>query len=249
MEFQGQLFLVTGGTRGIGAAVSRLLVQEGARVIAVFLRQRKAAEALAEELKTAPGQLLPVKAHLGREEDLPSILSQVEALGGKVQGVVANAASGVLVPLHSSTRKHWEWTMEINVYGHFRLLTALKPYLAPQASLVGISSPGAVRAIPSYGFVGVSKGALEALFRQLALEWGREGVRVNLVRPGIVPTDALAHFPNREELLAEALRRTPRGVLTQPEEVAEVVRFLLSPRSRAIHGATLVVDGGAEIVA
>lgn len=249
MEFSQKLFIVTGGTRGIGAAISRLLVRQGATVLAIFMRQRKSAESLEKELANESGKFIAVKAHLGREEEVEGIVRLLGELGGKLHGIVANAASGVLVPLSNSTSKHWEWTMGINVLGHFRLFTRTKPYLIPGSSIVGISSPGAVRAIPFYGFVGASKGALEAMLRQLALEWGKEGIRVNIVRPGLVPTEALAHFPNREELLNEALRRTPRGELTQPEEVAEVVAFLLSQRSRAILGTTIVVDGGAEILA
>jgi enoyl-[acyl-carrier protein] reductase III len=249
MEFSRELFVVTGGTRGIGGAVTRLLVREGATVVAIYLRQKKAVDALLKELDRFEGRCIPIKLHLGGEEDLTPLIEKIKELGGRIRGVVANAASGVLVPLSTSTVRHWEWTMAINVLGHFRLLIALKPFLFSGSSVVGISSPGAVRAIPSYGFVGVSKGALEAMLRQLALEWGGEGIRVNIVRPGVVLTEALDHFPNREELIHQAKLRTPRGRLTEPEEVAEVVRFLLSERSGAILGATIVVDGGAEIVA
>jgi enoyl-[acyl-carrier protein] reductase III len=110
-----------------------------------------------------------------------------------------------------------------------------------------MSSLGAQRAMPGYGFVGASKAALESLARSLAQELGPRGIRVNVVSAGVVNTDALAYFPNREELLANFARRTPAGPVLTPEDVANAVYLLCLPEAAMINGHTLVVDGGFAI--
>ena len=110
--------------------------------------------------------------------------------------------------------------------------------------MIALSSMGATRAIPHYAFIGASKAALESLARSLAQELGPRGISVNVVNAGVVDTDALKHFPNREELLAESGRRTPLGVALTPADVANAVYLLCLPEAAMITGHTLVVDGG-----
>jgi enoyl-[acyl-carrier protein] reductase III len=113
---------------------------------------------------------------------------------------------------------------------------------------VAVSSLGAVRAIPNYAAVGASKAALESLVRHLAVELAPKGVRVNAISAGVVDTDALKHFPNREQLLTESGRRTPAGRLVEPNDVADTVLFLVSPLASMMVGQTIVVDGGYSIM-
>ncbi len=103
---------------------------------------------------------------------------------------------------------------------------------------------GATRAMPAYGFIGASKAALESLVRTLAQELGPRGIRVNTVSAGVVDTDALSHFPNREQLLESSAQRTPAGPTLTPEDVAGAVYLLCLPEAGMINGHTLVVDGG-----
>ena len=110
--------------------------------------------------------------------------------------------------------------------------------------IIGLSSLGAQRAIPHYAFIGASKAALESLARGLAQELGPRGIRVNIVSAGVVDTDALKYFPNREQLLAEYARRTPAGPTLSAEQVADAVYLLCLPEAAMITGHTLVVDGG-----
>ena len=110
--------------------------------------------------------------------------------------------------------------------------------------IIGISSLGASRAIPHYSFIGASKAALEAMARSLAQELGQGGIRVNIVNAGVVDTDALKYFPNREQLLEESARRTPTGANLTPNDVANAVYLLCLPEAAMINGHTLVVDGG-----
>ena len=113
---------------------------------------------------------------------------------------------------------------------------------------MAVSSIGAVRAIPSYAAVGSSKAALESLVRHLAVELAPRGVRVNAISAGVVDTDALKHFSNRDLLLKESARRTPAGRLTEPRDVADAVLYLTSPLSAMMVGQTMVVDGGYSIM-
>ena len=113
--------------------------------------------------------------------------------------------------------------------------------------MIAMSSLGAQRAMPNYGFIGASKAALEALARALAQELGPRGVRVNVVSAGVVDTDALAYFPNRAEVLADFSRRTPAGPVLTVQDVADAVYLLCLPEARMINGHTLVVDGGFAI--
>ena len=162
--------------------------------------------------------------------------------------VVSNAASGVLKPATEMTLKHWRWCMETNALA-LNLLTqrALPLIPAEGGRIIALSSLGASRAMPGYGFIGASKAALEALARALAQELGPRGIRVNTVSAGVVDTDALAYFPNRDEVLAGFAARTPAGPVLTPQDVANAVYLLCLPEANMINGHTLIVDGGFAI--
>ena len=115
--------------------------------------------------------------------------------------------------------------------------------------ILAISSAGATRAIPNYAAVGASKAALESLVRHLSVELAPQGIGVNTLSAGVVDTEALTHFANREELLGTSIARTPLGRLVTPSDVADVALFLCSPLAQMIQGQTLVVDGGLSVVA
>ncbi len=134
-----------------------------------------------------------------------------------------------------------------------RALLTLTRHAAPSmpegSSIVAISSLGAQRVLDDYAVVGVSKAALEALVRYLAVELAPRGIRVNAVSAGLVETGALEYFGNRDEMLEYYKRRTPAGRLVGPGDVADVVCFLASPEADMIRGQTLVVDGGYSVLA
>jgi len=124
----------------------------------------------------------------------------------------------------------------------------MQPLLRDGSAIVPVSSAGAVRAVPAYAAIGASKGALEAFTRHLAVEVAPRGVRVNILAPGSVHTDAWDAFPDKEQRMAEAVRRAPAGRLVTLAEVAQAAQFLCSAASRGMVGHTLVVDGGARIL-
>lgn len=236
--------IVTGGTRGIGRAVSLELARRGYRVWALYARDRQAATDL-ESLAAESGLAIrTLKGDLSRSDDLETIAGELRSQSDSFEAIVHSAASGVHRPTPELTAKHLRWTFEINVVAAQSLINGLLPMLRPGARIVGITSAGGTRVIPYYGAVASSKGALEALFRHYAVDLAPRGIAVNLVCPGMVMTDAVDAFPDRDTRLEACLKDTPTGRLTTPEEVANLVGFLVSPAASQIIGQTLIMDGG-----
>jgi len=245
----GRVAVVTGGTRGIGRAVSLTLARSGCRVYAIYARSRKAASALQEEASREGLDLACVRADLTDADQVARCVDAVRSGTDHVDIIVHSAASGVHREAMELTHRHLAFTFETNVFAIHRLLTALVPLMPSGGRIVGLTSAGATRVSRYYAAVGSSKGALESLFRHLAWEMAPRGVTVNLVSPGMVLTEAIEAFPDGERRVEEALSRTPTGRLTTPEEVAAVVSFLCSEAASQIIGETIVVDGGKGLQA
>jgi enoyl-[acyl-carrier protein] reductase III len=162
--------------------------------------------------------------------------------------IVHCAATGVHKPFEGLTTRHWDWTMALNVRAFFELVRELLPRLGDGSAIVAVSSAGATRAVPAYATVGSSKGALESLSRHLAVELAPRGIRVNILSPGSVQTDSWDAFPDKEQRLADALRRSPRGRLVGVDEIAQAAQFLCSDAASGLVGHTLVVDGGTRVL-
>ena len=237
--------LVTGGSRGIGKAIALRFAARGARRVAIgYLRNDRAAEETAEELRAAGTEPVLVRGNVTSDR----VLEQVEALGA-LDALVHNAATGVIRPALETEPKHWDWTLTANARALLDLARVTVPQMRAGSSIVAISSLGAQRVLENYALVGTSKAALESLVRYLAVELAPSGIRVNGVSAGVVETDALEHFPNREEMLEHSTKRTPVGRLVGPEDVADAVEFLCSPAAKMVCGQTLIVDGGFSLLA
>jgi enoyl-[acyl-carrier protein] reductase III len=241
------MFLITGGTRGIGLAISLQFGRAGARVIANHLRDEKAAQSLRAMAEQDNLSIEVVRADVATPEGLAQIEREVANTNQPLAGVVHCAATGTHRPIHSLTGRHMDWTFALNVRALFDLVKLLLPKFDRPASILAISSMGAGRALPHYTAVGASKGALDALIRHLAAELASTGIRANILTPGAVMTDAWKAIPDAEARLDEAARRSPIGRLVTVEEVALCAQFLCSPAASGINGQTLIVDGGTSI--
>jgi enoyl-[acyl-carrier protein] reductase III len=233
---------VTGGSRGIGRAIALRFARGGAKRVAIgYFRSDSAAEQTAEDLRALGAEPTLVRGNVGSEK----VLEEVAALG-PLDVLVHNAASGVSTPAMEAKDKHWDWTVNTNARALLQLAQVAAPSMPDGASIVAISSLGAQRVLDNYTLVGTSKAALEALVRYLSVELA-PGIRVNAVSGGVVETDALDAFPNREEMLA-AGSANPVGRLVTPEDIAGAVAFLCSPDAQMIRGQTLIVDGGFSLL-
>jgi NAD(P)-dependent dehydrogenase (short-subunit alcohol dehydrogenase family) len=248
-SLSGKTFLITGGTRGIGQAISLRFARSGATVIANYLRNEKAAEQLKAIAAEESLAIALCRADLTNKEGLEKLDLSIQERGPQLSGLIHCAATGVHRPIEELTERHFDWTFDLNVGVFFKLIKLLVGRFSQGSSIVAVSSWGALRAMPSYALVGSSKGALEALARHLAVELAPRGIRVNILTAGAVLTDVWKALPNSEARLAEAIRRTPAGRLVTAEEVAYGAQFLCSDAAAGIIGHTLVIDGGTGIMA
>jgi enoyl-[acyl-carrier protein] reductase III len=240
----GKTAFVTGASRGIGRAIALKLAGAGCDVALAYHNSHEEAEAVCAAIRGLGRKALAVQADVSDPESLAEAFTAFRQQFDRVDIVVSNAAIGVLRPAMELTLKHWRRCMETNALALNTLAQQAVPLMRDGGRIIGISSLGASRAIPHYAFIGASKAALESVARSLAQELGQRGIRVNTVSAGVVDTDALKYFPNREQLLAEYARRTPAGPTLTPEDVANAVYLLCLPEASMITGHTLVVDGG-----
>lgn len=241
--------VVTGGTRGIGRALSLALARAGYTVHAVYVRRHADAQALEREAAAQGLDLRARRADLTDDAQVAALAEALRQAAPRVDVLVHSAASGVHRGVLELSLKHLSWTLGVNVLAVHRLLLALSPMMGAGARIVGLTSYGGTHALPHYGAVGASKGALEALLRHYARELAPRGIAVNLVCPGMVLTEALEAFPDQQQRVHLAQAQTPSGRLTRPEDVAAAVLFLCSDGAAQIVGQTLVIDGGRQISA
>ncbi len=246
-DLNGKVALITGGSRGIGRAIAIRLAEHGADVVVNYVRQKKNAAETVSLVEKAGRRGLAIKANVGRDSDVKAMFETIEQEFGHIDYLISNAASGVLKPAMELTEKHWDWAMNINARAMLTLVQHGVRIMGTGSRIIGVSSLGASRAIENYTTVGASKAALESLVRHLAVELGPRGININTVSAGVVDTDALKHFPNRDQILGTALERTPMGRLTTPSDVADIALFLCSDLAGMIQGQVITVDGGYAI--
>ena len=234
--------LVTGGSRGIGRAICLELAAPGRRILVNYLRNEKAAEETATMVRDRGAEALVVQGNVRSEDDLKVLAGTFET----VDALVHNAAVGALRPYDKMRSNHWDLTLESSLRP-FWLLTKMVN-LSEGASVIGVSSLGSRRFTPGYAAMGAAKAGMEALTRQLSVELSPRKVRVNTVCGGLIETDTLEYFPNKDEMIEFAVQRTPMGRLGQPEDLARVVAFLASPAAEWITGRVIVADGGFSVL-
>lgn len=248
-DIEGLNILVTGGTRGLGRAISLHLAACGANVVAGYFSD----EAAAEEFRSIAGQralrVATVKANLMTSSGIAALHESIVHLKGGLHALIYNAATGVHQPLDALTQRHLATVWQVNVGAFFDLSQKVRPLMGAGSRIVAISSEGAARAVDGYGAVGTSKGALESLCRQMAAEWAGQGIRVNAVAPGLLETDTLRALERPELRKANEIANSPLDRLVTLDEVAHVVHFLCSRSSDGIVGQIIVVDGGKRISA
>jgi enoyl-[acyl-carrier protein] reductase III len=250
-DLSGKLALVTGGGRGIGRAIALELARRGADILINYIRHPDDAAKVAAEVRAlgVTGEIL--RANVADEDHIARMFTEVSERFGYLDILVNNSASGVNRPSAELTPHHWDWTLSVNARGAWLCARAALPLMQSRGggAVVSISSLGGSRVMRDYFLVGVSKAALEAVTRYLAVELASSGVRVNAVSGGLVDTDALKSFSWGSEVIHQTLERTPAARMVTPEDIARAVAFLCSDDSAMIRGQTLIVDGGFSLLA
>ena len=240
--------LITGGARGIGRATALKLARAGADIAIVYYNSSDEAQVLVDEIKSLGRQAIAIQANVAEHTSVKDMFTEFQKHFTQLDFLISNAASGVLKPAMRMTTKHWRWCMETNALALNHLVIEFRKVIPVGGRVVALSSLGAHRAIPNYAFIGASKAALEALVRSLSLELAEAGISVNTVSAGVVDTDALKYFPNREQLLDEYQAHSLAARPLTPEDVANTIYLLCLPEAEMIKGHTLFVDAGYSVV-
>jgi NAD(P)-dependent dehydrogenase (short-subunit alcohol dehydrogenase family) len=240
-QFDGLVAAVTGGASGIGAAVARRLLSDGARVAVLDL-----------DVSTAPEGTLAVKADVTDDASVRAAIERVLEEWDRLDILVNNAGIGAQGTVEDNSDEEWHRVFDVNVLGMVRTARAALPALrrSPAATIVNTASIAATAGLPQRALYSASKGAVLALTRAMAADHLAEGIRVNCVHPGTADTPwigrllAKADDPQAERAALEA--RQPHGRLVSADEVADAVAYLASPQSRSTTGTGLFVDGGMQ---
>jgi NAD(P)-dependent dehydrogenase (short-subunit alcohol dehydrogenase family) len=246
--------VVTGAGTGIGRAVATALAASGHAVVLVGRR----AEPIEEAAAAIAGETLAVSADVGSAADARDAVAQAVAAFGGVDVLVNNAGVGDSGPILDESLERWEETLRTNLTGAFLMTQSAMPLLLERrGSIVNVSSINGLLAGPGWTSYCVSKAGLIMLTRCVAADYGRGGVRANVVCPGWVRSpmadadmDIVAERRGitREDAYALSHESNPLGRPGEPEEIASVVAFLASPAAGYVNGATIIVDGGTTVV-
>ena len=246
-DLEGRVAIVTGASRGIGSAIADALADRGATVV-LASRKLPDLESEAERINRAhPGKAIAVAAHTGRPEDLERLVDATLERFGRLDILVNNAATN---PHFGHTLDAdlglWDKTFEVNVRGLFVLIKyAVEKYMGDHGGvIVNVASVGGIRAAFGLGIYNVTKAAVIHLTKQLALELGPRGIRVNAVAPGLIKTRFAEALWGNQEILDRVLQSTALGRIGEPPEVGKVVAFLCSDDASFMTGEVVVIDGG-----
>jgi NAD(P)-dependent dehydrogenase (short-subunit alcohol dehydrogenase family) len=245
-DLSGKVAIVTGASKGIGEAIARGLAAFGARVV-LSSRKLEAVEAAAKGIREQGGEAAAVAAHVGETAALRALVERTVELFGGIDVVVNNAATNpVYGPLLHTDEGVFDKIMAVNVRGPLELAKLAHPHMVKRGggSVINISSIGGLSPEPLLGLYSVSKAALVSLTKVMAQEWGSDGIRANVICPGLVRTKFSAALWQNEQTLKEFVRTLPLGRIAEPEEMVGLALFLASPASSYCTGGVYVADGG-----
>jgi 3-oxoacyl-[acyl-carrier protein] reductase len=242
-KLQGKVALVTGSSRGIGAAIALRLANDGATVAINFVKDENGAKDIVAKIVELGSQASAFKANMASAEESKKLIEEVSKKFGKIDILVNNAGVFEMKPIEEVNTEHYQRLFDVNVKGVITTTVAALSQMSDGGRIINISSVAAKSSMPGASVYSATKAALDALARVWAQELGKRKITVNNVAPGTTETDMLASGLT-EELKQMFIAKTALGRLGEAKDIADVVAFLASDDSRWITGQSIVSDGG-----
>lgn len=251
LALESTVALITGASRGIGRAIARRLAQAGAKVV-VSSRKLGNVQSVADDIVGSGGEALALQAHVGRTEDVRTLVERTIDVYGRVDIAVNNAATNPhFGPLLTSDEGLWDKILDTNAKGAFRLCKAVVPYMEKQGGgkIINLASIAGLRPASGMGMYGISKAAIIMLTQVLAVELGPVNIQVNAIAPGVIKTRFSQLLWQTPQIADPILTHLPLSRFGEPEDVAGLALYLASPASAYVTGSVFVVDGGLNVAA
>jgi 3-oxoacyl-[acyl-carrier protein] reductase len=245
-KLAGKVAVVTGASKGIGAAIAKHLADEGAAVVVNYSSSKEGAERVVAEITRNGGRAVAVQANVAKQPEIRRLFSAAKEAFGRLDILVNNAGIYEFAPLESITAEHFHKHFDLNVLGLILATQEAAKHLGPDGgSVVNISSVVSTLAPPNASVYSATKAAVDAVTRSLAKELGPRKVRVNSINPGMVETEGVhAAGIAESEMRRQVEAQTPLGRIGQPDDIAPAAVFLASEDSKWVTGETLYVSGG-----
>jgi len=245
-KLAGQVALVTGASKGIGASIAKHLAGEGAAVVVNYASSKEGAERVVAEIASNGGKAIAVQANVAKQAEIERLFAETKKAFGRLDILVNNAGVYEFLPLEAVTEEHFHKQFDLNVLGLILASREAAKHFGPAGgSIINISSLAGPMPVPNGSVYSATKAAVDAVTKSLAKELGPRKIRVNAINPGMVETEGVhaagfAESEFRKQLEAQ----TPLGRIGQPEDIAPAAVFLASTGAAWITGETLVIAGG-----
>jgi 3-oxoacyl-[acyl-carrier protein] reductase len=245
-KLAGKVAVVTGASKGIGAAIARHLAAEGAAVVVNYSTSKEGAERVVADIARGGGKAVAVQANVAKQADIRRLFSAAREAFGRLDVLVNNAGAYEFVPLEAITAEHFHKLFDLNVLGLILATQEAVKHFGPDGgSVINISSVVATMALPNAAVYSATKAAVDAVTRSLAQELGPRKVRVNSINPGMIETEGLrAAGMDQGDIRKGVEAITPLGRIGQPDDIAPAAVYLASSDSKWVTGETFYISGG-----
>ena len=248
-RLEGKVAIVTGASKGLGAAIAKHLAAEGASVVVNYASSKRDADSVVAEITAKGGKAIAVKGNVGNREDIAALFAETDKAFGKLDILVNNAGVYEFLPMEAITDEHFHRMFDLNVLGLIAATQeAVKRFGESGGSIINISSIVSLSPQPSGSVYAATKGAVDALTVSMAKELAARKIRVNTIHPGLIPTEGVQAMTEAgsyaEERMKKLMTVTPLGRLGTPEDVAHAAVYLASDESAFMTGEGIVLSGG-----